>query len=140
MTKNAKIRGLLMAAAGVAGIVLGLSSQVRAGMKWNWPITIEGTGTANRTCSGSLLDVRNGGTSLDYIGCQYFSETDSIECYAQKGLSDGGAVRVYCTQASPTYGMVAGTAGLNAASVVRFKTVSGGVCKSIDVWNESDFL
>ena len=28
----------------------------------------------------------------------------------------------------------------NAASVLTFTTAAGGVCKSIQIWNESDYL
>jgi hypothetical protein len=36
--------------------------------------------------------------------------------------------------------MVIAVAGLNAASVLTFTTAAGGVCKSIQIWNESDYL
>ena len=48
--------------------------------------------------------------------------------------------RIACTTYSPSTGMVIAVSGLNAASVLSFTTASGGVCKSIEIWNESDYL
>jgi hypothetical protein len=139
MTAKGKFRAALVLAAGMAGLVLGQTNLARAGTQWYWPVGISGT-TPNVTAEGSMTDGRTGGDPLDYIGCSYSTENGWVECYARQGLGAGVSKRVYCMQDQPSLGMVTAVSGLNAASVLRWKLAPGGLCRSVQIWNESDYL
>jgi hypothetical protein len=139
MTRMTKLRLAIGMAAALAGLVLGVTGRAHAGLAWNWPVGVSGT-SPNSTGSGSMTDGRFGGNPNDYIGCFYNTGSNSIECDAQQDMGNGVVKRITCTTYSPSTGMVIAVAGLNAASVLTFTTASGGVCKSIQIWNESDYL
>lgn len=139
MTTKIKWRSALALAAGLAGIVLGQTTIARAGTDWNWPVGISGA-SPNTTASGALTEGRFGGDPLDYIGCSYTTESGWVECFARQGIGGGASKRVYCMQDHPSMGMVSAVAGLNSASVLVWKLAPGGLCKSVQIWNESDYL
>lgn len=139
MTRTTKLRLAIGVAAALAGLVLGVTGRAQAGLEWTWPVGVSGT-APNSTGSGSMTDGRFGGNPNDYIGCFYNTGSNSIECDAQQDMGTGVVKRITCTTYSPSTGMVIAVAGLNAASVLTFTTGSGGVCKSIQIWNESDYL
>ena len=142
MARMTKVRLAIGAAAVLAGLVLGVSGRAQAGLQWYWPVGISGT-APNFAASGSMTDGRFGGNPNDYIGCYYDTGSNSVECDAVQDLGSGVSKRISCTTYSPSTGMVIAVSGLNAASVLSFTTGangSGGACKSIQIWNESDYL
>ena len=139
MTRMTKVRLAIGASAALGGLVLGVTGRAHAGLQWTWPVGVSGT-APNFTGSGSMTDGRFGGNPYDYIGCFYNTGSNSIECDAQQDIGSGVVKRITCTTYSPSTGMVIAVSGLNAASVLTFNTGSGGVCKSIQIWNESDYL
>jgi hypothetical protein len=139
MTATTKVKWRVLAlAAGLGGIVLGQTDLAKAGTKWEWTVRIEGS-SPNTIASGSLLDGRYAGQALDYIGCKYNS-TGWLECFARQGLTTGASKVVKCIYDEPSIGTIAAVTGLNSASVLWFQLKSGGLCKTIEIWNESDFL
>lgn len=139
MARMTKVRLAIAAAAALAGLVLGVTGPAHAGLEWNWPVGISGV-SPNTTASGSMTDGRFGGNPYDYIGCYYNTGSNSIECDAAQDMGNGVVKRITCTTYSPSTGMVIAVSGLNAASVLTFTTAAGGVCKSVQIWNESDYL
>jgi hypothetical protein len=116
-----------------------VSGRAQAGLQWTWPVGVSGL-PPTVTGSGSMTDGRFGGNANDYIGCFYNTGSNSIECDANQDMGNGVVKRVTCTTYSPSTGMVIAVSGLNAASVLTFTTAAGGVCKSVQIWNESDYL
>lgn len=136
MQTQTKVKAALIAAAGLAGIVLGQTNLARAGTKGAYPIKITTSGL-QQIGEGSLTRVRQGGTSADYIGCSFTSDSNWMECYAVKGGTSPGSM--YCLSTTAGLGWYTLVTNMNAASAIRFKAKSGA-CLTMDTWHESDYL
>ncbi len=139
MKRTAKLKLAIGVAAGLMGMVMGTTTPALAGLNWNWPVGISGA-APNWSASGGLTDGRFGGNPGDYIGCFYDTGSNSIECDAAQDTGGGAVRRITCTTYGPSSSWIIAVSGLNAASVLTFTTQSGGSCKSIRIWNESDYL